>query len=470
MAVAQEVSAPRKLIERSFGAPRGWRTKGLLVALDLMVVFLGWFVAGWFAPPGPDANVSLGLMLGAWWFFLAQGRLYSARFITRRSDEVRRVSQAAVLALASVAVMAFLFRLEIGRQWLTLSGGLGFIGVSVEREIIRQRYSRLRRTGAIRRKVLMVGRNEESDELTAMFKNEQSLGYEVVASIDPLKFREDNQLTTEVLSRAREFDAASVMIATTSIDTSASNRLLRDLIESGLHVELSSTLNDIDPGRLTVRPLGRYPVVYVEPVRRNGWRVAAKRTFDLVLALVGIIALAPVGLLLAASVKFTSSGPVIFRQTRVGQNGNPFELLKFRTMVENAEEIQAELAPESLEENGPLFKMKDDPRITSVGRFLRKSSLDELPQLWNVVMGQMSLVGPRPALYEEMKGWDTDLYGRLRVRPGITGMWQVSGRSSASFEEYTRLDLYYVDNWSLVIDVIILVRTVPAVLKRDGAY
>lgn len=442
----------------------------MLLSVDLMMVFLGSVVATLFVPSGPDSGTTMVVMLATWWLFLARGRLYTARFITRRSDEVRRVSQAAVLALASVAVVAFLFRLDVGRQWLLLSGGLGFVGLSAERELIRQRYSRLRRSGALRRRVLMIGCNEESDELLAMFKSEKSLGYEVVASVDPLKFREDQELTTEVLAQARQFQAASVMIATTAIETTASNRLLRDLIESGLHVELSSTLNDIDPNRLTVRPLGRYPVVYVEPVRRNGWRVAAKRTFDLVLAIIGLIALAPLALVLAALIKLTSDGPVIFRQTRVGQSGNPFELLKFRTMVKNAEEVQAELTPEALEDNGPLFKMKDDPRITSVGRFLRKSSLDELPQLWNVVLGEMSLVGPRPALYEEMKGWDADLYGRLRVRPGITGMWQVSGRSSVSFEEYTRLDLYYVDNWSLVIDLIILARTVPAVLKRDGAY
>ena len=442
----------------------------MLVSVDLMTVFLGSAAASWITPAGPDARVTMAAMLAAWWLFLAHGRLYTARFITRRSDEVRRVSHAAVQSVASVAVVAFLFRLEVGRQWLLLSGGLGFIGLSAARELIRQRYSRLRRLGALSRKVLMVGRNDESDDLVTMFKSEKSLGYEVVATVDPLKFRQEQELTTEVLARAREFEAASVMIATTAIETTASNRLLRDLIESGLHVELSSTLNDIDPNRLTVRPLGRFPVVYVEPVRRNGWRVAAKRSFDLALAVVGLIALTPLVLVIAAVIKLTSEGPVIFRQTRVGQSGNPFELLKFRTMVKNAEEVQSELTPEALEANGPLFKMKDDPRITRVGRFLRKSSLDELPQLWNVVLGEMSLVGPRPALYEEMKGWDTDLYGRLRVRPGITGMWQVSGRSSASFEEYTRLDLYYVDNWSLVIDLIILARTVPAVLKRDGAY
>ena len=144
-------------------------------------------------------------------------------------------------------------------------------------------------------------------------------------------------------------------------------------------------------------------------------------------------------------------------------------VLKFRTMVVDAEELLADLSEDN-EGAGPLFKMKDDPRVTRIGAFLRKTSLDELPQLWNVVRNEMSLVGPRPALRSEMAEWDDDLYARLRVKPGITGMWQVSGRSTTSFEEYTRLDLYYVDNWSLVVDLSILLRTIPAVLRSDGAY
>ena len=172
---------------------------------------------------------------------------------------------------------------------------------------------------------------------------------------------------------------------------------------------------------------------------------------------------------IAAAIKFTSKGPILFRQERVGQHGEAFDVLKFRTMVEDAEEILKKIEDQN-EGSGPLFKMKDDPRVTKVGNLLRKTSLDELPQLINVMKNEMSLVGPRPALRSEMSEWNFDLYARLRVKPGITGMWQVSGRSSTTFEKYTRLDLYYVDNWSLFIDLSILLRTIPAVLKSDGAY
>jgi exopolysaccharide biosynthesis polyprenyl glycosylphosphotransferase len=217
-----------------------------------------------------------------------------------------------------------------------------------------------------------------------------------------------------------------------------------------------------------VRPLGRFPVVYVEPVTRGGWRAAAKRAFDLVIAGVALIVAAPVLAVAAVVIKLDSRGPVLFRQVRVGQDSQPFPVLKLRTMVVDAEERLAELA-DANEADGPLFKMADDPRVTRVGRFLRASSIDELPQLWNVTRGHMSLVGPRPALPHETEEWDALLAQRLRVKPGITGMWQVSGRSDTSFEDYTRLDLYYVDNWSLATDLAILAKTVPVVLLRSGA-
>ncbi|MGH9282310.1 MAG: sugar transferase, partial [Acidimicrobiales bacterium] len=177
--------------------------------------------------------------------------------------------------------------------------------------------------------------------------------------------------------------------------------------------------------------------------------------------------LTPVLAVSALAVKLTSRGPVLFRQQRVGRNGVAFELLKLRTMIVGAEAVRPALVGAG---NGPLFKLRDDPRRTRVGRWLRRFSLDELPQLWNVLRGDMSLVGPRPALASEVGAWSPELHQRLRVKPGITGMWQVEGRSDASFATYERLDLYYVDNWSLLRDVVILFRTIPAVLSARGAY
>jgi len=169
------------------------------------------------------------------------------------------------------------------------------------------------------------------------------------------------------------------------------------------------------------------------------------------------------------AIRLGTPGPVIFRQQRVGRDGHIFTMLKFRTMVVDAER-QLDRVRGLAQADGPLFKLRNDPRITTVGRLLRRYSIDELPQLVNVLRGDMSLVGPRPALRDEMNDWSPELYGRLRVRPGITGLWQVSGRSDTTFSEYSRLDLYYVDNWSLTTDLRILARTFAAVLRPEGAY
>jgi exopolysaccharide biosynthesis polyprenyl glycosylphosphotransferase len=304
-----------------------------------------------------------------------------------------------------------------------------------------------------------------------MLSTDPTLGYRVVGFVSDAGDEHGDLLGTEAetLDVVRRTGAGGVIVAASALSVAVSNRLVRDLMHSGIHVELSSTLRDVAPERLTVRPLGPFPMMYLEPRRPVGWRSAAKRAFDLALTFVGLLLITPIAIGIAIAIKLDSKGPVIFRQTRVGKDGRPFDVRKFRTMC-----VDAEAKIEGLralnETDGPLFKMKADPRITRVGRLLRKTSLDELPQLINVMRGEMSLVGPRPALPAELVAWDPQLHARLRVKPGITGMWQVSGRSDASFEAYSRLDLYYVDNWSLMDDLTILAKTIPTVLFGRGAY
>jgi exopolysaccharide biosynthesis polyprenyl glycosylphosphotransferase len=194
-----------------------------------------------------------------------------------------------------------------------------------------------------------------------------------------------------------------------------------------------------------------------------------KRILDRLLGIGLFLALSPLLSVIAVAIRRSSPGPVIFRQIRIGEDGKPFEMLKFRSMTVDAEDRREELV-ESDEGNGVLFKIRDDPRVTRVGALLRRYSLDELPQLWNVVRGEMSLVGPRPPLPREVIGYSADATRRLRVKPGMTGLWQVSGRSDLSWEESLRLDLRYVDNWSLASDATILWRTWRAVIGRSGAY
>jgi exopolysaccharide biosynthesis polyprenyl glycosylphosphotransferase len=264
-------------------------------------------------------------------------------------------------------------------------------------------------------------------------------------------------------------EADSILVAASAIDSASTTRVIRRLADDGLNIELTSTLRDVAIRRLTVRPIGPFPVMYVEPRERGGWRARAKRVFDVGLAGVGLLLTAPLLAVVTVAVKLDSPGPVFFGQSRVGRHGHHFRVWKFRTMVVDAEARLGELREQN-EADGPLFKMREDPRITRVGRFLRTTSIDEIPQLWNVLRNEMSMVGPRPALPAEVDAWDHDLHERLRVKPGITGMWQVHGRSSADFGEYARLDLYYVHNWSLTVDLAIVARTIPTVLRSRGAY
>ncbi len=465
----QAIETPRPELPPIADTPTFTHTKLVVVAADISVCTLGVAIAHAAYPGSLDGTIASVALLLSWGFWLSRARLYSIRFITRRSEELRRLIDGGLRSLGSTALLGFLFRWDISRPWLILAVALGTALLVVERELLRRRFNQLRRTGSMRRSIIIVGDNDEAHDLQAMFAEDANLGYEVDAVVPTSHGPDRSSLIADVFIRLDQTGAMGVVVAATAPPPNHMNRLVRDLLDAGIHVELSSTLADIEPHRLTVRPLGRYPVVYVEPVERRGWRAAAKRSFDIAVSAIVLLLFAPLVVILALLIRVDSPGPVLFNQQRVGRDGVLFGVLKFRTMVQNAEDLKATLAHFN-EGAGPLFKMKVDPRVTRVGRFLRSTSLDEIPQLWNVIRGEMSLVGPRPALAEETTAWAEDLYGRLRVRPGITGMWQVSGRSGTTFEEYTRLDLFYVDNWSLVVDLTILLRTVPAILKSDGAY
>jgi exopolysaccharide biosynthesis polyprenyl glycosylphosphotransferase len=419
----------------------------------------------------------LGLAtLPAWLGIMSGQRLYNVRFIGRRIDEIRRIVNATFLGTMGVALAGYFAEIEVPRSRIVVLFVVVTLLVSIEREVARRIFGALRERGKLVRNVVIAGANPEGRELAAMLRTDTWLGYRVLGFVDDDPDTDPEPVpglpllgtvsdATEIL-RARP--GASVIVAASAIESSTTNRLARELLDRGIHVELSSTLRDIASQRLVVRPLGRFPVVYVEPVQRDGWRRTAKRSFDLLLALAAILVTSPIVAVAMLAIRLDSAGPVLFRQVRVGRNGRPFQVLKLRTMVADAEARRDELLADN-EADGPLFKMRHDPRVTRVGRFLRSSSIDELPQLWNVVRGEMSMVGPRPALPHETEAWDPLLTQRLRVTPGITGMWQVNGRSESSFEDYTRLDLYYVDNWSLLIDLAILAKTVPVVLLRRGA-
>jgi exopolysaccharide biosynthesis polyprenyl glycosylphosphotransferase len=454
--------------------PRGFfsrNAKQVLVASDVFAIFLGFAFAWLFGGQSSLSNAHLwisaaGLVVGP--LILASRRLYKSRFIIRHTDELRFILHSTFTGAILIALLGFIANVEIHRPWFWLV----LVGTSaalvLEREIARVLFGKARRSGRQHRPVIIVGYNGEADRISATLTSEPEHGYEVVGFIDSRPSPNGHSVFERTMNAIGATGATGVIIATTAVDMASANRLVRSLSDQQIHVELSSSLVDIAPERLFVRPVGRFPTLYVEPAPRHGWRAMAKRTFDIVVSSALLIATLPVTIAAALGVKFTSDGPLFFAQTRVGRGGETFPVYKFRTMVVDAEERLAELQAQN-EADGPLFKLANDPRITKVGGVLRKFSIDELPQLWNVIKGDMSLVGPRPALPSEMMEWEPEHHDRLHVRPGITGMWQVSGRSDTTFEDYIRLDLYYVHNWSLVTDMAIVAKTIPAVLFAKGA-
>ncbi|MBI2711037.1 MAG: sugar transferase [Actinobacteria bacterium] len=456
--------------------------KLVLALTDLIVVALAAFTAS--ALHGAEA-VSSGvpgratiltlIALPAWALAFSHQRLYNIRFLGRRIDEVRRLFDATLIGTASVVGVSYLNGRVLSRSEAMALFASAFVLLMIEREGARRIFASLRARGDLLRPAVIVGSGPEACEIAGMLHSDPTTGYRVVGFLDDSPTEMEPLPGLPVLGRPEQACSAlagvrggSVIVTPGALTLEGTNRLVRKLLEQGLHVELSPNLRDIAAKRLVVHPVGRFPLVYLEPVQRNGWRATAKRLFDIVGGALGLLATAPLLGAAAVAIKLDSAGQVLFRQQRLGRDGRVIRILKLRTMVADAED-RLEAIIDLNEADGPLFKLRDDPRVTRVGRFLRRASIDELPQLWNVLRGEMSLVGPRPALPREAELWDDQTAQRLRVNPGLTGMWQVNGRSETSFEDYSRLDLYYVDNWSLLCDLTILLKTVPVVLARRGA-
>lgn len=465
---------PRTLRAIVIVADQAAVTAGMLAAFGLSQYF---YLAGGHRA-GTTTLLFGGASLPLWWVVFTRYRLYNARCLGSRLDEFGRLIHAVLASTVLAAALSFWAHVEVSRGWLVLCFFTVLTTCCIEREVVRRRFSMLRRTGRLLRTVVVVGTNAEAESLCQLLATCPGLGYRVVGIVGDDDPRGDPRQVPsrpvlgrieDTLAVARAAGVTGVIVATTAVTSAASNRLVRELTEAGLHVELSSSLDGISAERLTVRALGTSPVFYIEPARRGGMAGAAKRAFDVGASVLALIVLSPALAAVAVAVKLDSRGPVLFSQMRVGKDGRPFKIFKFRTMVDDAEALLVELRAHH-QNNGPLFKLHDDPRVTRIGRVLRRFSVDEIPQLWNVVRAEMSLVGPRPALYEELEHWSPELRSRLRVRPGLTGMWQVSGRSNLTFADYVRFDLYYVDNWTLWRDLAILGKTIPVVLGKKGAY
>jgi exopolysaccharide biosynthesis polyprenyl glycosylphosphotransferase len=355
---------------------------------------------------------------------------------------------------------------------------LGIPLLLVGRWVGRQMLRRARVAGRLQQGVVIAGTAPQIDEIAGVLRRENWLGYRIIGATTPPAYEPEETPagipvlghTDDVTSLAIETEADVIFFAGGATGTGARMReAVWDLEQHNVQVVVAPSVTDISNQRIKVRPVGGLPLMHVDPPTWSQASRLGKRTFDVLGSLTLLVVLSPVFLVAAAVIRLHDRGPVLFKQHRVGRRGGSFECLKFRTMRPDAdqhvEDLQREHGQQAL-----LFKLKDDPRVTRPGRTLRRFSVDELPQLVNVLLGDMSLVGPRPQVPAEVELYDSAMRRRLHVRPGVTGLWQVSGRSDLSAEEAVRLDLFYVDNWSMLQDLIILTRTVAAVFSSRGAY
>ncbi|GIF70834.1 sugar transferase [Asanoa siamensis] len=460
------------------------------IAMITFAVLGGYFVrfgelSGQFGGGAPrDSRPYAVIMVGlgvVWLISLKLMRSYDARLLGYGVDEFRRVAAATVRLAGAIAIVGYVVDLGVARWFLVLSFALGLVGLVVGRYAARKwLHHARRRDGAWSRQVLVVGDAVHINELVATLRREPYAGYHVVGAcipdglIAPVPQRLGDVPVVgsfRTVLEAVESTGVDTVAVTTSGELTAIRlrRLGWQLEGTGVDMVLAPALTDVAGPRIHTRPVAGLPLIHVEAPEFRGGRKLVKGFFDRAAALVALTLALPVLLAIALAIKLDGRGPVFFRQTRVGLSGKEFGVFKFRTMVVDAEEVLERLKARN-ETDGLMFKMRDDPRVTRVGRFLRRFSLDELPQLVNVLLGQMSLVGPRPPLPREVARYDGDVARRLLVKPGITGLWQVSGRSDLSWEDGIRLDLYYVENWSLTADLAIMWKTVGAVIASRGAY
>jgi len=317
----------------------------------------------------------------------------------------------------------------------------------------------------------MIGTNEDAVTVWTMLHSQPELGYEVRGIIGKPRLRSDwadlpnSRALDHLPDIARQTDATGVLLVANALSAAEVHDVIELSTANGLHVQVWPGFGGLGTRRVHRFPMSGETFLYVEPGQRPMWQVAAKRAVDLLGAAVGLLIAAPVLLLAWIAIRLEDGGPVLYRQVRIGLNERPFVVYKLRTMTPGAD-IGVDLAMINERTDGPLFKAAHDSRVTRVGAVLRALSIDELPQLFNALTGTMSLVGPRPALPEEVAQFDSELLRRHGVKPGITGLWQLEARDNPSFHAYRRLDLLYVDNWSIGLDLFVLLATVPMVIAR----
>jgi exopolysaccharide biosynthesis polyprenyl glycosylphosphotransferase len=404
----------------------------------------------------------------------ARLKLYDIRNL-ESAEEIRRVFLGISVVIVGIpTVFLWIHRDHFSRAWVAITWGLSVGLVLVTRRVWHMVVRRARARGYLTLRTVVVGTSAEAAHLVRVLRS-KPLGYEpigLVSAAGPNGKRSDLPILGSlsdlepILARTQ---ADCVFVVSGAVGEDELAHMTRLARVSGIELRVASSIPQLRISRISMQPIGGFVSLCVRRVELTKTAAITKRVLDVVGATLILIITAPLWAVISIAIVVSSRGPVLYRSVRVGRRGTLFTMFKFRTMVENAEGLRLDLEAQN-EASGPLFKIRRDPRCTPVGRLLRRMSLDELPQLLNVVRGEMSLVGPRPPLPSEVEHYQEWHHQRLEVRPGMTGLWQVSGRSELSFDDYVRLDVYYVENWSLAYDVFILAKTIPVLLRRRGAY
>jgi exopolysaccharide biosynthesis polyprenyl glycosylphosphotransferase len=458
-------------------APGRGLLREILILADVAALLSAWSLALLISSGSPRAVVeSLGiavLVSGAGVWLMYAHELYLSRISTVRSLELARVVRSIALTVIAAIAIARVLSLPVRIRELAVGGLVSLLMVVIARSSYRSWLNEARRSGRHLRDILLVGADRDAAELYDLISTHPEAGFRVVGVTGDRTEATANGLAglycgpvDDTLMAAQSRHVSGVIVSVGAVPADGLNGLLRILQLARLHIHLSNGVRGTDYRRLRAAPIMYEPLFYLESspgFERH--KVILKRALDLTVSVAVLLVAAPVFVACALAVKLQDGGPVFFKQVRVGRDGEPFKVFKFRTMVVDAEAKLAELMANNAR-SGPLFKMDRDPRITRIGRFLRSSSLDELPQLLNVLRGEMSLVGPRPALPREVESFDDELVLRNKALPGITGLWQVEARDNPSFSAYRRLDLFYVHNWSLSLDLIILLATAEQVVAK----
>jgi exopolysaccharide biosynthesis polyprenyl glycosylphosphotransferase len=420
------------------------------------------------------------VLIVSWSLVLGAFKTRDYRMVGSGATEYKLVVNASVRLFGLVAIAAFLFKLELARGYVLLAFPAGIVVLLFTRWIWRQWLSVQRSDGRFTTRLILVGTHSSNGAIRAELQKVREAGYDVVAMWVPQAALATTQYagvqvydnSTSVLQAMKLSGADTVAITNSDVLGIDGVRSLSWSLEPGRqHLILAPSLTDVSGPRVHMRPVAGLPLIHVETPRYEGAKQFTTRGFDIVASGLAIIILGLPMLVISLLVRLSSEGPALFRQKRVGRNGKIFTMLKFRSMVTDAEDrLQALIDHERTAGNTVLFKLREDPRVTPIGKLMRRFSLDELPQLFNIFFGHMSVVGPRPPLPNEVEKYEDHVHRRFLVKPGLTGLWQVSGRSNLSWEDSVRLDLYYVENWSLAGDFVLIWRTAKAVLRRDGAY